>query len=396
MVVVVLIFSVLFLTIPRRTVPAKADVTMRVCILIWVLRNMHRASCALHTVSSLLDLRLRRETARGMSKSCLRAGQWSPPQTSVELRRRLLQALPAHSASSLLRLCYSLHRMATLKKQERPVLDATSLWSTIQTALDELFHPLVDAADPEQVPSASVASPKIYMEAYSAVFNWTTSSDRSLGWPAGAAVYKRVDNYLEGVCKTLSSRLLSTADSATSLQTYSTTYDTYRKQLAIAARLLAYTDRHYVKLQVDEGHGWFQGGRSDRAPDDGRTSRKHPAPKEETVRNEERAELVKYWGLFPDAPDGGKDFAAAVLRAEAGTPAGVCVSIMATGLRQWRLQIITALQNAEPGLLSRLANAEDEALKAQVLQSLRDAGVKQDVDAVTETSDSVTGHNVAA
>jgi hypothetical protein len=290
--------------------------------------------------------------------------------------------------------------MATLRKQEKPVLDATLLWSTIQTALDELFQPLVDAAnpehDPEHVPSASVASPKTYMEAYSAVFNWTTSSDLRHGFPAGAALYKRVDSYLEGVCKALSSRLLSTADSATSLQTYSATYDTYRKQLAIAARLLAYTDRHYVKREVDEGHGWFQGGRSDRAPDDGRTSRKHPAPKEETVRNEERAELVKYWGLSPDAPYGGKDFAAAVLRAEAGTPAGVCVTIVGIGLRQWRLQVITALQNASPGLLSRLANAKDEALKAQVLQSLRDVGVKQDVDAVTDMSDSVAGLDLGA
>jgi hypothetical protein len=394
-----LIFSVLFLTIPRRTVTAKAAVTMRVCILIWVLPNMHRASCALHTVSSLLDLRLRRETARGVSESCVWAGH--------RLRRRLgfagacsIVTLPASSASSLPRLCYSLHRMATLRKKEKPVLNATLLWSTIQTALDELFHPLVDAADPkhdpEHVPSASVASPKTYMEAYSAVFSWTTSSDLRFGLPPGAALYKRVDSYLEGVCKTLSSRLLSTADSATSLQTYSATYDTYRKQLAIAARLLAYIDRHYVKREVDEGHGWFHCGRSDRAPDDVRTSREHPAPKEETPRDERCEELVKYWGLSPDAPYGGKDFAAAVLRAEAGTPAGVSASIVGTGLRQWRLQVITALQNAQPGLLSRLTNAKDEALKAQVLQSLRDAGVKQDVDAVTDLSDSVAGLNLVA
>jgi hypothetical protein len=296
------------------------------------------------------------------------------------------------------------------KPTEKPTVpDLTLLWPSIQKALDELFQPLelVDGDDLEHVSSAS---PKTYMEAYAAVLKWMTSSDRSHGVP-GAALYKRVDNYLETVCKTLSSRLSSNADSASSLQRYSATYNFYEKQLNIAARLLAYVEKHYVNPKVvDEGRGWSRQDGDYRVPDHAWTYPEDyrlvaspgtlvvgartiaiwttafwgedPAAKKETPQDANHAELIKYrgsWTFSPDTPFAGNEFVPADLRAEAETSAGVTVSIVGTGLRQWRLQVITTLQNAQPGFLSRLADAEDDVFKAQVLRSLQCMEEEQDV-----------------
>jgi hypothetical protein len=296
-----------------------------------------------------------------------------PQTTSLQPRR-----LPR---STHLRLCCSPRQKATLRMRRigqarRSVPDFPMLWSTIQTALDELFQPLVEADDFEHISSASIASPKTYIDAYTAAQTWIKSrGDLAV---SSVPLYERIESYLEGVCKTLSLRLSSTSTSSAAwLRTYTTIFDSYRKRTAVAARILAQLDQTYLKRETDELRGWFRPapGWSDPFP---------RASHNETLWKAEHAELVKHWGLSPDAPYKAKDFSTAVHRAEAGSPSSVHVSILGTGLRQWRLQVVVLQEDAANGLLSRLADVEDEALKAQVLQSLRDVGLKQNVDMIDQ------------
>jgi hypothetical protein len=265
-------------------------------------------------------------------------------------------------------------KMASFRS--RKIRDTTTLWSVIQTTLDELFQPLIGSTDIESVASNPILSPQTYMQAYTAVFDWTHSAgNRDERY---TALYSRMASYLEEVCRAISSAFPSTVTNPP--HAYMRLYEGYRTRLKIATHIFSVLDRDWVPEQIGGGQGWFRGG-SDAILSIPR--RPHLGSTEEGLIEEKRVmlqaqhnELVEHWSLSSDAGLNGAEFKQAILRAELGSGPQIYISTLAMGLRCWRLGVVLPLQQDPAGILSeqQVLGLEDRHLGAEIVQALKDIG----------------------
>jgi hypothetical protein len=268
------------------------------------------------------------------------------------------------------------------------VPDVEAMWATIRTALDRLF------VFPEDLAAAAVEEPRAlapaeYSLAYTAVFQWVTSSRTPA--PAAEGLYQHMEGYFTQLCTSVYGRLASTPQDRLA-HTYASVYRGFDRRMAVVGRLAAYIDRHSARCAREEGRGWLPSGgrpwipvREEGVPvppyqKSGPPMHGAALPTKEQLRSQrERQALDNYWELPLDALQGSAAWNDAITRAEAGSDPGtvVYVGVRALGLRRWRLGVLEPLlQDSLPQLLSG-AN-DDRAMLEQLASFMKDVGIKSD------------------
>jgi hypothetical protein len=245
-----------------------------------------------------------------------------------------------------------------------PPLDPNAAWATIRAALDLVF------TFPEDAGPAPALDAAYWAAAYAAVHAWCTTSRV----PASlsdhmAALYEKLEAYVAEVCALLRPRLKG-APRAALLDTYLALYGAFRAHAAVAARIMAYLDRHHTARVRDEGKGWLRHIGKNAKPPHSR----------EKYQNAAQPVLEGTWELAPDTAPGSAAWKEAEARAEAGSePERVpFVGVQALCLRRWRLDVLEPLLLEDPDFIPSSAPAADEerAALAQLATSLKEIGLQ--------------------
>jgi hypothetical protein len=171
-----------------------------------------------------------------------------------------------------------------------PPLDPDAAWATIRAALDLVFTFPDDAGPAPALDAAHWAA------AYAAVWAWSTTSRVRVSKSDHMAVlYQHLESYVAEVCARLRPHLAEAPRAL--LDTYLALYGAFRAHAAVAARIMAYLDRHHTARVRDEGKGWLRHVKKGAMPPHSREKYQNAAQPALTRRGvgRELPRVLKHW-----------------------------------------------------------------------------------------------------